>query len=252
MDRPHLWILLHTYALSGVLGRHIFVGQTRRWSDAQRMCRAEFTDLSPVDSAEDTERLSKASGGTLKQGWVGLHKHKSVWRWSGGGVATDYLQWNVREPNNYRGNETAVEILRNGKWNDALESSKRSVFCIRLTVVRETMRWEEALEHCRQQEGDLLGMPSDTRLLLALRELQKTPTVQRVWIGLRYLGNRWLWVNGDPMRFQGWSTAGTSPDAALPQQPHCPGTLDGSCGAMNRQGVWEAHDCQERLNFICD
>ena len=250
MYQSLLWILLHTYTLSGILGRHVFMGQARRWSDAQQMCRAEFTDLSPITGLRDTHELGKASGGELKHAWVGLHRSNNSWRWSGGGVVNDYQPWRVWEPNNYRGNETVVEIVPDGTWNDVKESYLRPVYCISLTVVKETVRWEEALEHCRRQGGDLLGMPSDTRLLLALRELQKTSTTQRAWIGLRYLGSRWLWVNGDPMRFQGWSKDEGSPDA-LPKQPSCP-ALDGSCGAVTREGVWEARDCQERLSFICD
>ena len=255
MDRPLLWILLLTYALSGVLGRHVFVDQPRGWADAQKTCRAEHTDLSPVTSVRDTDGLREASGGTLKRSWVGLHRNNSVWRWSGGGVLTDYQPWQDWEPNNWLGNEWVVEIRPTGEWNDRQEYKNSSFFCISLTLVSENLRWEEALEHCRRQEGDLLAMPSDTRHLLALSELQKTQT-QRVWVGLRYLRNRWLWVNGDPMGFQGWSKAGgRSPrdngEETLPREPRCP-ALDGSCGALTREGLWEARDCREKLSFICD
>ncbi|CAL8332038.1 unnamed protein product [Lota lota] len=258
MDQSLFRILLHTYALSGILGRHVFMSLPRNWTDAQAVCRATYTDLSPVTSWRDTTRLYQASRGRLYNSWVGLHRtspNSSVWRWSGGGIATIYQCWEFGEPNNWGGGEAAVEIYASGRWNDVGESFELPFFCISLLVVSETMRWEEALEHCRGRQSDLLGMPSDTKLLLALRDLQKTNTTQRVWIGLRYLRSRWLWVNGNPMQFQGWSTARGTPgitgENTHPQYPHCP-ILDEACGAMTRQGVWEARDCQEELSFICD
>ncbi|KAJ3614336.1 hypothetical protein NHX12_017910 [Muraenolepis orangiensis] len=257
-------ILLHTF--SGILSRHVFVSFPQKWTDAQELCRANYTDLSPVTSQKDARRLHRAYPWDFERprSWLGLYRsppNSSVWRWSGGGMAGVYQNWAFHEPNDWSGEGVAAETYSNGKWNDIKESHKKPFYCIHLLVVNETAAWEEALEHCRQNKGHLLSMPSDTRHLLALRDLQKTNTTQSVWIGLRYLSRRWLWVNGDPVGFQGWSLAGGNPDNATGatndpphhlQSPRCPVLNGWGCGAMTREGVWEARNCQEKLSFICD
>uniref|UniRef100_A0A8C3B0Z8 C-type lectin domain-containing protein n=1 Tax=Cyclopterus lumpus TaxID=8103 RepID=A0A8C3B0Z8_CYCLU len=99
--------------------------------------------------------------------------------------------------------------------------------------------WQEALEHCREHHTDLSSMVFETENLLALREM-KPLNIDRVWIGLRYLGDRWLWVNGDPLEYEAWGGV---------QDHQCP--LLKRCGALTIRGQWENRDCHEKLNFIC-
>uniref|UniRef100_A0A3P9MJ99 C-type lectin domain-containing protein n=1 Tax=Oryzias latipes TaxID=8090 RepID=A0A3P9MJ99_ORYLA len=115
-------------------------------------------------------------------------------------------------------------------------------FCLNLIVVQEEKTWEEALEHCRENHDDLTSLLSETENLLAQREIQDPTVTQRVWVGLRFLGDTWLWVNGDPLEFQAWNQTG-DPDQQNPVQKRC--------GALSKQGEWENRDCQEKLNFIC-
>ncbi|XP_038570158.1 dromaiocalcin-1-like [Micropterus salmoides] len=103
------------------------------------------------------------------------------------------------------------------------------------------MTWEGALEYCRKNHTDLSSLVSETEHLLAQKEIQKDSVTERVWIGLRYLEDRWLWVNGDPMLHQAWTQGD--------QDHQCP--IWTRCGALTRGGVWENRDCQEELYFIC-
>uniref|UniRef100_A0A3Q0R0N0 C-type lectin domain-containing protein n=1 Tax=Amphilophus citrinellus TaxID=61819 RepID=A0A3Q0R0N0_AMPCI len=59
---------------------------------------------------------------------------------------------------------------------------------------------------------------------------------KNVWIGLRFLSEDWLWVDGQEMDYKAWGQGG---------KPSCPNTK------VNENGVWRACDCEERLNFIC-
>ncbi|KAM6941692.1 dromaiocalcin-1-like [Lycodopsis pacificus] len=115
-------------------------------------------------------------------------------------------------------------------------------YCIQLTVVVEEKSWEEALEHCRENHTDLSSLLSETDNRMALREYQKNHTTERMWIGLRYLGDRWLWANGDPLEFEDWPKGGV-------QDHQCP--IRNRCGALTKAGPWENWDCQDKLNFIC-
>uniref|UniRef100_A0AAQ6AQZ9 C-type lectin domain-containing protein n=1 Tax=Amphiprion ocellaris TaxID=80972 RepID=A0AAQ6AQZ9_AMPOC len=65
---------------------------------------------------------------------------------------------------------------------------------------------------------------------------------ERVWIGLRFLGDHWMWVNGDPLEYEAWSQEGG-------QDHQCP--IRKRCGALTNERLWENRDCQEKLYFIC-
>uniref|UniRef100_A0A3Q3EWF0 C-type lectin domain-containing protein n=1 Tax=Labrus bergylta TaxID=56723 RepID=A0A3Q3EWF0_9LABR len=101
--------------------------------------------------------------------------------------------------------------------------------------------WEGALEYCRETHTDLTTLQSDTEQLLTLSEIRHDHITGRVWIGLRFLGDHWLWVNGDPMVYENWRQGD--------QEHQCP--LRKRCGALTKEGHWENWDCGEELHFIC-
>ncbi|KAK9539996.1 hypothetical protein VZT92_002474 [Zoarces viviparus] len=168
-----------------------------------------------VEGQSDLDRLLSASSEKDREGWIGLQrnpKNITAWMWS------------------------------NGEWNDDNDLKSMHFYCIQLTVVVEEKSWEEALEHCREHHTDLSSLLSETDNLMALREYQKKHTTERMWIGLRYLADRWLWVNGDPLEFEAWPKGGV-------QDHQCP--IRNRCGALTKEGLWENWDCQDKLNFIC-
>nr|XP_046234459.1 dromaiocalcin-1-like [Scatophagus argus] len=115
-------------------------------------------------------------------------------------------------------------------------------FCFNLIVVEHKMTWEEAVMHCRQTHTTLTSLASETEHLLALNKIRHDHITKRVWIGLRYLEDRWLWVDGNPLEYWAWPQGGD-------QDHQCP--MQKRCGALTKEGVWEAWDCQDKLNFIC-
>uniref|UniRef100_A0A3B3BTR3 C-type lectin domain-containing protein n=1 Tax=Oryzias melastigma TaxID=30732 RepID=A0A3B3BTR3_ORYME len=114
--------------------------------------------------------------------------------------------------------------------------SSRSFFCLNLIVIQEEKTWEEALDHCRENHHDFTSLLSETENLLAQNQIQDSTITQRVWVGLRFLGDSWMWTNGDPLEFQVWDQT-------------CP--VWKRCGALTKQGGWENRDCEEKLHFIC-
>ncbi|CAL8333655.1 unnamed protein product [Merluccius merluccius] len=107
-------------------------------------------------------------------------------------------------------------------FQDSL-SWEKPFYCISLLVVNDTKAWEEALEHCRQWQSDLLSN-----------------TTQHVWIGLQYprmaVGERGPSAvpRLEPSRRNRHHHCGRPPPPH--QHPHC-AVLNGSCGAMTREGV---------------
>uniref|UniRef100_A0A3Q3FJV1 C-type lectin domain-containing protein n=1 Tax=Labrus bergylta TaxID=56723 RepID=A0A3Q3FJV1_9LABR len=124
--------------------------------------------------------LQTAAGERFLLGWIGLHRdavNSSVWKWSGGGTA-----------------HTLTGLLTNQYYRERLF----------LTAVEVKKTWEGALEYCRETHTDLTTLQSDTEQLLTLNEIRHDHITGRVWIGLRFLGDHWLWVNGDPMVYENW------------------------------------------------
>uniref|UniRef100_A0A8C2ZAX6 C-type lectin domain-containing protein n=1 Tax=Cyclopterus lumpus TaxID=8103 RepID=A0A8C2ZAX6_CYCLU len=114
-----------------------------------------------------------------------------------------------------------ILVLNKQKWHDIHVSYKKSTFfCYSAVVVRERKTWQEALEHCREHHHNLASVASDTEMLLIQKELKEDGTSARVWMGLRFLAGGWMWVDGQPLAYE-------------------------------RLKEWEAHDCVERLHFIC-
>nr|XP_040041595.1 macrophage mannose receptor 1-like [Gasterosteus aculeatus aculeatus] len=244
MERIIVLLFLCT-AVEAFVGKHIFVKEKKNWSEALDHCRTHYTDLSFVISQSDQDRLQSASEGTFCKGWIGLQQDTSgstaAWMWSAGGRVT-YENWRNGEPNNFKDAEHVGEVLRNGEWNDNEEEQSSPFYCINITVVVEEKSWEEALQHCRENKADLSSLHSDTENIAAGKDQKGVRTTELVWIGLRFLADRWLWVNGDPLEYEAWPKGGV-------QDHQCP--MQNRCGALNKEGLWVNRDCEEKLNFIC-
>ncbi|XP_078380290.1 neurocan core protein-like [Oculina patagonica] len=61
--------------------------------------------------------------------WIGLNLKHGSFRWTDG-TELRYRNWNVGEPNNFKGYEHCAEIfVNNGKWNDIPCWLKRPYVC---------------------------------------------------------------------------------------------------------------------------
>ncbi|XP_054866318.1 C-type lectin lectoxin-Lio2-like [Amphiprion ocellaris] len=237
-----IFLILFCIAVEGDAVKHIYISKSLTWTEAQAYCRRYHTDLSYFNSQSDIDKLRKDAGGNIYHGWIGLQRdpnNSTAWMWSGGGHIT-YQNWAAGQPNNYMGLENNGNINPDGTWNDASGSSFFHFYCMDVTVVEEKMSWEDALSHCREKQTDLPSLLSDTDLLLAQTEIKNI--TEQVWIGLRFLGDHWLWVNGDPLEYEAWSQEGG-------QDHQCP--IRKRCGALTKERLWENRDCQDKLYFIC-
>ncbi|XP_008304373.1 snaclec VP12 subunit B-like [Stegastes partitus] len=139
-------------------------------------------------------------------------------------------------------------MTEKGEWHDSNGMFDDPFYCINVTVVEEKMSWEDALSHCREKQTDLPSLTSKTDLLLAQSEYTQSTQVlkhnhtEQLWISLRFLGDRWMCVNGDPLEDEAWSQA-------RGQDHQCP--IRKRCGALTKEGLWENWDCEDKLNFIC-
>ncbi len=104
------------------------------WTEAQRYCRQNYTDLATIDNMEEMNRLiNTVNGSYFGSAWIGQYDDVNSWRWSledndfypeG---ERDFRNFN-HEPNN-AGNELCVYMDNNGKWFDYSCGSYYSFVC---------------------------------------------------------------------------------------------------------------------------
>uniref|UniRef100_A0A8C1ZVL9 C-type lectin domain-containing protein n=1 Tax=Cyprinus carpio TaxID=7962 RepID=A0A8C1ZVL9_CYPCA len=100
-----------------------FVNESKTWTEAQRYCRQNYTDLATIENMEEMNRLiNTVNGSNNGSAWIGLYDDINSWRWSledndfyqeG---QRDFRNW-YHEPNN-AGNELCVYMDYNGNWLD--------------------------------------------------------------------------------------------------------------------------------------
>ncbi|XP_071399906.1 lymphocyte antigen 75-like [Centroberyx affinis] len=235
------------------LRRFLFVNKKSSWTKAQHYCRKYYTDLATIRNQDETGALLNL---IKNGGWIGLYRKtpKSDWSWSGG-EAADVTQWEVE--NNDTGRNCVFNFNEKGKlWRAKNCMTAQPFFCHdeEMFLVKEKRSWEEALEHCRSTAATVIRgppyvRPRRSRLydLASLasgwdrhraQDLIQEALTDQIWSGLRFLGDRWLWVSGQRKKSR--------------QLPLCPAWWQ-RCGSLHRNNSihWEARSCREKRNFLC-
>ncbi|XP_034729903.1 macrophage mannose receptor 1-like [Etheostoma cragini] len=108
-------------------------------------------------------------------------------------------------------------------------------------LVKEKMRWEDALYYCRDRDMDLASIVDEETQYWADLEAQKADT-PFVWLGLRYTCtlNFWFWVDDQRLEFNRWA-------------PNSPKEECDMSVAMEKQEdhFWHSKPDNETFNFIC-
>lgn len=229
---------LFELALCVPTGWNILVNQKSTWSEARKYCRDHHTDLSSVSSENEVNKLLNLQG-SYSSVWIGLYKDDNdAWKWSGGKNAS-YFIWSGLKNTSGR----CVAQSDTGWHQLNCETNKLDFCCFQsnIVLVKENVTWEEAMKQCRDRQSNLASVLSESRLVKILQTSRKAQT-GHMWIGLRYLADGWLWVNGDTIKYNGWSQR---------KEPQCP-AWSHHCGALSLEGHhWDSWDCTDKLNFVC-
>ncbi|KAM4581012.1 uncharacterized protein PAE49_005677 [Odontesthes bonariensis] len=223
-------------------------GQTLDWNAARLYCQRNHVDLVTWDVV-DSDWLAENFREKGDYFWIGLHRDQGlIWKWinvktgeglSGDDVAQDEIWSDI----DLIGDCGLFKPVTK-KWYQSKCDREYQFLCYddNLVVVNENKTWEDALSHCREmttpsKQYDLLSLTSPLNSYVSERIYRAT--TDEVWIGLRFLGEEWWWLDGEALNNG-------------EMLPACP-TMWKYCGAVSQNDTinWINRDCSERKNFIC-
>ncbi len=94
---------------------------SKTWTEAQKYCRQNYTDLATIDNMEEMNSLINTVNGSYSG--FGLYDDLNTWRWSLEDDVfyqereRDFRNW-YHDPDNLGGNELCVYVNNYGKWFD--------------------------------------------------------------------------------------------------------------------------------------
>ncbi|XP_039543846.1 macrophage mannose receptor 1-like [Pimephales promelas] len=237
-----------------------FVNESKTWTEAQRHCRENYTDLATIDNMEEMNSLINTVNGSYNgSAWIGQYDDVNSWRWSLENNdfyqegERDFRNW-YHEPDNLGGNELCVYIQNTGKWYDIACDTILPFVCFdgrvnseeSYVLIYDWKIWSEARRYCRDHYTDLANVRNQTEN----QRILETAGGNRVWIGL--YRNR-VWSNGQITEYEDWRP--TIPNS--PQQPdngqygyyH----ISQQCTAVSfsHLGRWTDENCLSGMPFIC-
>ncbi|KAL2078890.1 hypothetical protein ACEWY4_024634 [Coilia grayii] len=122
----------HFICYNGTNSTHVLVEDKKNWTDAQRYCRENHTDLASVrNQTENTQiqnTINQTPNTTDNYVWIGLFR--DAWEWSDGS-SSSFRHWGPGEPNYGSSNqhEFCAEMKPSGLWNGVQCNSKRKCIC---------------------------------------------------------------------------------------------------------------------------
>ncbi|XP_031441193.1 macrophage mannose receptor 1-like [Clupea harengus] len=229
------------------------VKEDKNWTEAQRYCRDEFTDLATINNMREMEMLNSTKNKTGNaNAWIGLKQGSSPkWQWS---LAdrdfyredkAEFRKWDSDQP---QGTTNCTVMGKgDGEWHNECCSATKPFICYddKLVLVRQNKTWIEALQYCREHHVDLVSVTSE-RIQRWVRGRAKGASSTHVWLGLRYsCMGFWFWVNGEAVCYNNLAQAGeTGQDC----QSARVGAVE---SGGDREGEWVMRPETDKHYFIC-
>ncbi|XP_041926691.1 macrophage mannose receptor 1-like isoform X2 [Alosa sapidissima] len=225
------------------------VKEQKNWTEAQRYCREEFTDLATINDMTENEKVkSMIHDGGVSQAWIGLKQGSSPkWQWS---LAdgdfyreneTEFRNWGKNQPE--EGDEyCVVQDQHRGTWHDYFCKTAFPFICYNggdstqpYVLVTEEQNWTDAQRYCREKHTDLASVrnQAENDQIDNVRGGGDNPA----WIGL--FRDAWEWSDGSSSSLRLWDF----------REPKYDGIKN--CAQVHTNGWWNKLECSDPGAFIC-
>ncbi|KAI7807641.1 putative lectin C-type domain containing [Triplophysa rosa] len=221
----------------GIQRRYHYINMNKTWTEAQRYCRENYTDLATVHNINDMNELKNTVNNNQKYVWIGL-KRTGEWKWSLGGPVK-YLNWET-EPSD---NTNNCAVMRNGTWRQQDCDVASQFICYNdsskaYIIDTSSKTWRDAQRFCRQHHTDLIKVRNQTDNQL-IHNIINDPQ-RSVWIGL--FRDSWEWSDHTDSTFRYWKSG---------QPDNYGGYEDCTAVDMNNEGKWHDVSCSDSNTFVC-
>ncbi|XP_056318613.1 macrophage mannose receptor 1-like [Danio aesculapii] len=219
-----------------------FINEMKNWTEAQRYCRENYTDLATVDNMNDMIQLNKTViNGGVKNIWIGLQRASVyTWHWSSGDPVL-FLNWASGQPT---GSDNCT-FMSNGQWTVEPCNTTLSFICYNmspgLVFVNQSMTWRDAQSYCRQNHIDLVSVRNQNEnQQLEKFNNDRNSSGSAVWIGL--FRDSWQWSDQSNSSFRYWDTIEPNNDKGYED-----------CTVINKyaQRRWNDIPCVLTFSFVC-
>uniref|UniRef100_A0A671QT44 Macrophage mannose receptor 1-like n=1 Tax=Sinocyclocheilus anshuiensis TaxID=1608454 RepID=A0A671QT44_9TELE len=181
-----------------------FINERKTWTEAQRYCRENYTDLATVDNMNDMNELKKSVNDEgVEDVWIGLQKTgRDEWQWPSGEPVL-YLNWGDKQP---EGRDDCAMML-NREWHDLPCNDNRYFICNNtntgLIFVNQMMNWTDS--YCRQNHTDLVSVRNQNESEQVEKLINGSHLFElQVWIGL--FRDSWQWSDQSDSSFRYWKS----------------------------------------------
>ncbi|XP_051555684.1 C-type mannose receptor 2-like isoform X1 [Myxocyprinus asiaticus] len=227
-----------------------FVNKKLTWTEAQRNCREDYTDLATINNKNDIEELLKSvNDDQIQHVWIGLQKTVSYkWKWSLGDPAfytgnnSQYRNWVQGKPNG----DGDCSNMNPGEWNDNTCANILPFICYSdsskgYIPVHQNMTWRDAQNYCRKYHTDLVSVRNQTENQQIEKIRNDAHITDGVWIGL--FRDSWEWSDQSDSSFRNWMT--NKPDNYGGNE-NC-----AVVGVKSDHGQWDDWECDIKTQFVC-
>ena len=106
------------------ISKYRFIEGRFTWLQAKSDAISKGGYLASITSDTENKKVAKISGN--RSSWIGGSDYDFEGRWNWvTGERFEFENWAKNEPNNSSNSEDCLEILKDGKWNDAVKSKKQ-------------------------------------------------------------------------------------------------------------------------------
>ncbi|XP_073726383.1 C-type mannose receptor 2-like [Misgurnus anguillicaudatus] len=213
----------------------------KTWTEAQKYCRENYTDLATVNNINDMNQLIKSVNNSLTSlVWIGLMKSSVYkWKWSLGDPV-NYTNW-------YNGDSNGpgqCVYMRDGSWYHQDCNMNMRFICYNesskgFIIDGSSVSWRDAQIFCRQHHTDLISVRNQTENQ-QIQKIMNDKNISEVWIGL--FSDSWEWSDKSESGFRYWRSD---------QPDNVGGSEYCTAVSVTDQDQWNDVHCSFSQTFVC-